>query len=145
MSTSSEVEQPPRSPLRLAPVDAAPGARLARAEEDVLRHREVVDERALLRHGRDPGGEGARGVAEAGLAAVERDAALVGGHLRGDDLQQRRLARAILAAEPVHLAREEGEARAAQGARAAVALVQALGDEHGGGSRGGSVHASAAL
>ena len=50
-------------------------------------------------------------------------------HLPGEDLQQRRLAGAVLADERVHLARAHVQVRAAEGVDAAVALVHAVGAE----------------
>ena len=55
--------------------------------------------------------------------------AAVGLHLAREDLQQRRLARPVLAEQRVHLARVDGQAGAAQGVHATVTLVDALGVE----------------
>jgi hypothetical protein len=140
---AERVEQRARSAPRVAPVDAEPRPGLSRAEEDVLDHRQVVHQRAFLRHRRDAGGECLRCVAEAGLVPVEDDPTPIRGDLCGDDLQQRGLARPVLAAEPVHLAGEQRHARAAERPRAAVVLVQILGHEHGCGSQGRRFHASA--
>ena len=83
-----ERAQQRRRPLaRRAPVDPEPRPRLARPEEDVLRHGKGRNERRLLRHRGDSGGERLCGVAEAHLAAVEQQAPLVGHELRRHDLR----------------------------------------------------------
>ena len=69
------------------------------AEEDVLEDREVAGEVELLVEHRDAGGEGVGRAGEAALGAVEDDAPGVRRVDAGENLHQRRLAGAVLAAE----------------------------------------------
>jgi hypothetical protein len=73
------------------------------AEEDVLRHREAVDEVKLLVHGRDTEPQGGDRRAERRRAAPPGDHALVRLVRAGENLDQRGLARAVLAEQAVHL------------------------------------------
>jgi hypothetical protein len=106
-----------------ARVDPPPALRLARAEQDVLGDREVRDQGRLLGHGGDPGGERVGGVAEGDRLAVEEDAARVRRQLAREDLQQRRLARAVLPHQAVDLVPAQLEVHRLQGLDRPVALV----------------------
>ena len=88
-------------------VDAAEALERLRADEDVLGDAEVGKERRLLEDDRDPGRLRLLGVVEDRLLAVEQEPAGVGPVDAGEDLDERRLAGAVLADEPVHLAGEE--------------------------------------
>ena len=85
-------------------VDAAEALERLRADEDVLGDAQVGEERRLLEDDRDPRRLRLLGVVEDRLLAVEHEPARVGPVDAGEDLDERRLARAVLADEPVHLA-----------------------------------------
>ena len=82
-------------------VDAAAGAQWLAAHEDVLGDREVREERRLLVDHRDAGGLGLRGRAEVDVVALEPEGAGVAAVHAGHDLDQRRLAGAVLADQRV--------------------------------------------
>ena len=103
------------------PVDDAALHRL-RAEEHVLRHRQVGHDGELLVHHADAGIERVAGGAEAHLAALDLHRAGEIGMHAGDDLHQRRLAGAVLADEAVDLAGAEREVDIAQRLHAAERL-----------------------
>ena len=88
-------------------------------EEDVLGDREVGRERRLLRDRRDALAQRLGRVAEARRLARRTDLAAVGLHLPREDLQQRRLARAVLAdaARAPRPDRRSGGRRAGRGRR----------------------------
>ena len=85
-------------------VDAAEPLERLRADEDVLGDAQVGEERRLLEDDRDPGRLRLLGVVEDRLLAVEQQPAGVGPVDAGEDLDERRLAGAVLADEAVHLA-----------------------------------------
>jgi hypothetical protein len=114
---------------RLAVDAAAAGERLA-AHEDVLRDREVGEERGLLVDHRDAGRAGGGRAVERHRLAVEQHAAGVGAVHTGEDLDQRRLARAVLADQGVRLAGAELEVRATQGGDRTEVLADVLEREH---------------
>ena len=93
------------------PVDAATGAERLAAHEDVLGDRQVGEERRLLVDDRDARGLGLRGRAEVDRLAVEQQLAAVAAVHAGDDLDQRRLAGAVLADEGVDRARRAPRGR----------------------------------
>ena len=110
-------------------VDHPPARRLV-VERDVLGDAEVGDDVDLLRHQRHAGRlglgdagrrEGPAGEAHAAVVAAGRDGA-------GEDLDQRRLAGAVLAEQRHDLAGGDREARPVERAHAGEALGQRLGD-----------------
>ena len=120
-----------------AAVDQAEAPRRV-ADRDVVGHRQIGDQRQLLEDADDAGRVGRRRRRERDRLAVEQHAALVGLHDAGHDLDQRRLARAVLAEHRVDAAGLDDEVGLLQRAHAAVALRDAL---H---RRTGSCSASAA-
>ena len=113
-SISSEASSASALVAHGAPVDPArPGARRV-AEEDVLGDGELGKQQQLLIDRRDAGALGVVGRGEAGLAAVDQDRARVGLVDARTDLDQRRLAGAVLAEQRmdlagVHVERDAGE------------------------------------
>ena len=74
------------------------------AEEHVLGHAQRRNDRQLLVDHADAGGQGVAGRPEMDRPAVDAHLAVIAGMDAGDDLHQRRLARAVLADEAMHLA-----------------------------------------
>ena len=115
------------------PVDRAEAARLA-AEHDVLGHRQVRQEVDLLVHRRDARCLRLGGAAERHLLAREGDGAGVDAVDARERLDERGLARAVLAHERVHLAGEHAEVdaverlHAGEGDRDALHLDDRRGD-----------------
>ena len=89
------------------PVDAAPGGERLPADEDVLLDREIGEQNRLLVDDRDPGVAGVGRAVEEDLPAVHEDRAGVRRMDSGEDLDEGRLAGAVLAHESVYLAGEE--------------------------------------
>ena len=119
------------------PVDQAEAAGRG-AQEQIVGHRQVRHQREFLEHADDAGRDRRRRVAEAHLAPVEHHPALIGLGDAAHDLDQRRLAGAVLAQYRMDAAARAGEPGPLQGPDAAVALVQILGPEqHRGGGRPG--------
>ena len=85
------------------------------AEVDVLGDGEAVDDVELLVHGRDAHAERGDGGGDGGRLALPDDLAAVGLVRAGEDLDERRLARAVLPEDAVHLAGDDVEVDAAQG------------------------------
>ena len=99
------VEELPRPRAHRAPVDAA--ARLARrvAEEDVLGDRQLGEQQQLLVDGGDAGARAARAARRNCISRPSiMDAPASAPWTPGHDLDQRRLAGAVLAEQRVHLA-----------------------------------------
>ena len=92
------------------------------AEHDVLGHGEGLDEPEVLVHHRDAGVERVPRRVELDGPAVELDLAFVGAIEPGQDLRERRLARAVLAEQSVHLALSGLEVDAVVGHDAGKAL-----------------------
>ena len=119
------LQQRRHAPVQGRPVDEAQRAGAGRlaADEDVGGRVEVVEEVELLVHEGDAGaerlGDRERGV----LDAADRDRAGGGRHDAAQHLHQRRLAGAVLADQPHHLAGMHGEADALEGAHAGVGLL----------------------
>ena len=125
-----------------APVDPAAAGARRMAEEDVLGDGEFGKEQQLLIDGRDPGALGFLGRGEARRAPVDQDLAGVRLIDAGDDLDQRRLARAVLAEQRVNLAGADVERDAAQRAHAGKALLEVAHLEQRGGRRRRRAHAA---
>jgi hypothetical protein len=93
--------------------------------EDVLGHGRVGAQRDLLVHQADAQAHRVRRAVDHDLLAVQQDLALVGPVDAVDDVHQRRLPRAVLAAQRVDLARVQREVHARERARSAEALADA--------------------
>jgi hypothetical protein len=122
--------------LRRAPVEAREvhprvPAGVDLRHEDVLGHRGVGAQRDLLVHQADAQAHRVRRAVDDHLAPVQRDLAFVGLVDAVDDVHQRGLARAVLAAQRVDLAAREREVHARERARSAEALADALQFEQG--------------
>ena len=102
-------------------VDQAEAARRV-GDADVVGHAQVRHQRQLLEDAGDAGVDGILRMREAPLVALQHDAALVGLHDAGHDLDQRRLAGAVLAEQRMDAAAGAGKARALERAHAAIAL-----------------------
>ena len=103
------LEQRPGIAADRLPIDRAGAAGRVLLEEDVLRHGELGDQRDLLEDDLDPLPDGVAGMVDLGLASADADRAGVFWVDAGKDLDQRRLAGAVLAHESVHLARLEAK------------------------------------
>ena len=119
--------------------------RLKRAErvvahDDVLRHAEVGEEGRLLVDDGEPGVAGVVGGVEVDRRAAHEHLAAVAAHDAAEDLDERRLAGAVLAHEPAYLAGPDGQVAVAQRADGAVGLRGVAKLHHRGGV-GGLVHA----
>ena len=127
-----EVEHAARLGAHSGGVDDAAARRLA-AEEDVLRHRSLGQQRELLVDHRDADPERLHRVGEGPRLAAEAHLAGVGPKDPGEDLDQRRLAGAVLADERMRLAGAAIEADVAQRVHAAERLrdVRHLDDRRG--------------
>ena len=89
---------------RARPQAERPALAAVVAEDDVLRHREGLDEPEMLVHHRDPGLERVARRVEVHPAAVDEDLAVVRPVEAREDVRERALARAVLAEQRVHLA-----------------------------------------
>ncbi len=121
-------------------VEAAP-VRHGGGEDDVLGHGEVGEEGEVLVDDLDAALDGGDRVHRPVGDAVDDD--LAGVRLLGprDDLDEGRLAAAVLPGQAVHLAREEVERDALERGDAAVGLADVTDLEHGhGGARGPGCH-----
>jgi hypothetical protein len=116
------LEQRGRGPVELGPVDAAEPAGRLPAHEDVLRDAEVREQRGLLVDDGDAGRLRVGRAAEGQLRAVEDDRAGVRAVHAGEQLDDRRLARAVLADKRVDLAAVERERDVAGGRHGAERL-----------------------
>ncbi len=122
---STEAAQDVRGPPALfGRIHAAETTPLA-AEEEVLPNRQRGDEVELLVDGGDPRREGVDRPREGRRRAADLDPPRIRPVRARHDLDQRALARAVLADERVHLARADLEVRAAQGAYAGERLLDA--------------------
>jgi len=112
------------------PLEHAGAAAQLTAEEDVLEHRELGDEAGLLVHGADASLASLLGRESIDPLAQDRDLTGVGHLGSGPDLDEGRLAGAVLAHEGVDLAGEDLERNVVERNDPAVALVDAArGDE----------------
>src|SRR6185369_4458749 len=101
------------------------------AEQQVLRDREPGHELQLLVDHGHAGAEGVLRRAETLLLARDANRAGIGRVRAGERLQERRLARAVLAEQRAHLACAEREADALERAHRAEALRDRLEGEEG--------------
>jgi hypothetical protein len=88
-------------------VDAAQALQRLHPDEDVLGDAQVGEERRLLEDDRDARGLRLLGVVEDRLLPVEHEPPRIGPVDAGEDLDEGRLAGAVLPDEAVHLTREE--------------------------------------
>ena len=103
------VQQPGGSAVHLGPVDQAqPGARRV-ADEDVLRHRKLVEQDGFLMNRRDPGRGGIVRRGQGDRVSVDTDGAAVGTIDPGQDLDSRGLAGPVFADQSGDLTRIEVE------------------------------------
>ena len=109
-------------------VDQA-AARRQPLDHDVLADREARNKIALLMHRADAGGDRLARRREADLFAVDQEAAFVRPIKAGHDLDQRRLAGAILADKSVNLPRPDFQRDAVQRDDAREALAHILDSE----------------
>ncbi len=116
-------------------VDPAEGAPGPAAHEDVLGDRQVGEERGFLVDHGDAGVAGVAGAVEDDGLAVEQHLTGVRPVHSGEGLDQRRLARAVLTGEGVHLAGQQLQGDVPQGAYGAEGLRDALQCQHRGRSR----------
>ena len=118
-------EQVARANLHLAPVDAPAARERHMAHENVLSDAELVEHHGFLVDRRDAGGPGvARSGADERLAGNENDA-LVGAMDAGQDFDQRRFARAILADQRGDFTRAQRQADVVQRAHAGKGFAHA--------------------
>ena len=116
------LEEVPRVPLHEARLDQAERAVRFAAEEQVVRDRHRRDEAQVLVDDRDPGRSRCRRAPKVDLLPVDPDRARILLEHTGDDLDERGLARAVLAQERVDLAGPQVEFHAAQCVDAAEVL-----------------------
>ena len=127
-----QVQQLLRPPVHRSLVDQAEGTERLLVGEDVFRHRQVGHQAELLEHHADARLLALMGVVKRNLTAVEEDPARVGSVGAGQDVDQRGLARAVLAHQrqdlPVrHVQRHVGECLdAGEGLRDALDPEQLL-------------------
>ena len=119
------------APPRCPPVDQASALDEAMTQEDVLRNRELGRKRRLLGHRGDAAAQRLVRAADVELPAAQDDLGGVGPNLPGENLEQGRLPRSVLADERMHLAVRHLQARPPQCVDAAIALVHAFGAEQG--------------
>src|SRR4051794_9396660 len=101
--------------LKFAPIDPSEGVAWLASEKDVLGHREMLREQALLMHHCNAVGRGLSGAVELHFLTAPQNVARVGGLKACNDLHERRFAGAVLSHEQVHLALTNGEITAADG------------------------------
>jgi len=111
--------------VEAAVVHEGAAARVDLGHEDVLGDGGVAAQRDLLVHQADAQPHGMGRAVDAHIQAVERDRALVGLVDAVDDVHQRGLAGAVLAAQGVDLAGTQREVHARERARSAEALADA--------------------
>ena len=128
------------APLR-APVNHPEAARRI-GDGDIVGDRKVGNERKLLENADDAGAIGGGGRIEGDFRAIEHDASGVRRYDAGQDFDERRLARAVLAENGVNAAREHGEIRVGERAHTSIALGNALHAQDRRGRRLCSVHAA---
>ena len=131
----------PRLFIRCRALAAEPGPELLAAQVDVLPDVQGGHQRQRLEDGLDAGGPGLGRVRELAPDAVHQELALVGPDVPREDVDERRLARAVVAHEADDLARVQPQADVAQGRHRAVALgrVRDLEQDRGAVGHGGPV------
>ena len=107
-------------------LDQPPGQLL---QHDVLADRETRNQIALLVDDTDPQSHGVAGAEQADRVAAHHEFALVGAIDAGDDLDERRLAGAVLAEERVDRAFGEGQRDTLEGFDAGEELAHTTGFE----------------
>ena len=113
------------------PVDQPEPADRRAADEDVLRHRQRRDQAQFLVDGDDAEPLGVLRIGRTEFGAVEHDAAAGGRHHARQDLEQRRLAGAVLAEQAEDLAAAHVERDVAERGHAGKMLGHALdGEQH---------------
>ena len=112
------------APLR-ASVDHSEAPRRI-GDRNVVGDRKVGNERQLLEDAHDPGAIGGGGRVETDLGPVEDDASGIRRHHARQDLDERRLAGAVLAENGVNAPRKHNEIGAGERSHAAVTLGYAL-------------------
>ena len=115
-----------RLPHHLTPTDDAQPVHGLGAQENVLRHRELGDDRQLLMNHADTDRLRIAGRTEQGFAAIEPHHAVEHGVDAGDDFHQRALAGPVLPDQPVDLARTKVEIDAFKGRHAAEPFADAF-------------------
>ncbi len=104
----AELTPPDPAPPRAALAGAGPGEVFG-AEEQVLVHAQVLDERLFLHHDRHAERGELAGVTERSRVAVDRHLTSVGADRAADDADQGRLAGAVLTDQPDDLADVDAE------------------------------------
>ncbi len=94
-------------------------------DADIVRDRQIRHQRQFLKDADDAERVGGLRIGQDDRVSVQRDVALVGLHHAGDDLDQRRLAGAVLAQHGVDRVLPAGEVHSLQRAHPAVALADA--------------------
>ena len=122
MSAPTRVSRSRASRRRAAPVDAAPRRARLERERDVLGDRQVREQRRLLINGRDAQRARRCRAHRGHRLRRQQTGPRVGGHGARHHLDQRRLARAVLADERVDFSCVEIERHAGQRAHACVRL-----------------------
>ncbi len=128
---AERLEQGPRPPLEIAPIEKKPGPGVDVAEKDILGDRQLGDDLGLLVDHADAGRVRLRRAAEAHGRPVDEDAAAVRLEDAFEQPHQRRLAGAVLADQRQDLAGPDLEADALERLDDAEALGHAL-DGHQG-------------
>jgi hypothetical protein len=108
------------------------------AQHDILRHRQVADDREFLVHHADPGGLGVARRAEPHALSGDAHVPLIFRMHAGDDLHRRALAGAVLADQTMDFTRAQGEIHVGQRGDAAERLRDAPEFEQGHPDRHGS-------
>ena len=108
------------------PVHAAPTVARGVAQEDVLGHAQIGEQQQFLEHRGDAGGLRLLRSGEVDLVPIDADRARIRAIDARDDLDQRRLAGAVLAEQRVDLAGMDVEADVVKRPHAGERLAQAL-------------------
>ena len=114
-----------------AAVDAPAGGERLAADEDVLLDREVREEDRLLVDDRDAGVPGTCRAVEEHLVPVDEDRARVGLMHAGQNLDERRLARAVLTEKRMSLPGSQLDGHVLEGTDRSERLRSALERQHG--------------
>ena len=109
--------------LRFAPRIEDPAQSGFGAEQDVLGDAEIGNDHQLLEDRDDSSSAGVARRGERNVCAIDRERALVGLHVAGQDADQRRLAGAVLSHQRVHLAAAQVQRDIAQRPHGRVVLA----------------------